>query len=189
MVAGIVAVAIGWMPYVVVAGAVAAVTAITLAVVARRRAARTGVHDPRAGVGLLMGCIGLLTCIAGILLTFVVVDALERFSDPAPHMAEIRECRTVDGLTTAEVAVTATGEPRSEGDSADFTVEVHFVRAGTDNVLSTSRLELDDVAVGTTSTATATRRTSEAGSGTATSIECVVGEVNGPYPFGVDFGW
>jgi hypothetical protein len=189
MLAGIVAVAVGWMPYVVAVGAVAAVAAIALAVVARRRAARTGLHDPRAGVGLLMGCIGLLTCVAGVLLTIVFVDALDRFGDPAPHRAEISDCRTVDGLTTAEVALTATGEPGGTGDAADFTVEVHFVRSGTDNVLATSRLELDDVAIGTSSTATTTRRTSESGAGTGASIDCIVAAVHGPYPFGVDFGW
>lgn len=185
MAAGIVAVAVGWMPFVVAVGAIAAIVAIACGLVARRRATG-GSSDPRAGVGLVTGMIGLVACVPGAILTVTVVDALDRYQHPAAHRAEITDCSVAGGLATAGVSVTS--DERVDG-SADFVVEVRFVRRGTDNVLRSARVEVDDVPAGESRTATITRRVAASGGSGAPAIECLVGDVNGPYPFGIDIGW
>ncbi len=185
MALGIVGVVLGWMPYVVVAGAIASLLAIVFATVVRRRASG-GAPDPRSGVGLLTGAIGLVVAVAGVFLTFVVDDALDRYQHPAPHRAEVTACSTTGGLASADIEITS--ERGADDGAADFTVLLWFVRAGTDNVLASASLELDDVEPGDTATASASRRIADS-AGSAPAVDCVIGEVNGPFPFGLDVGW
>jgi hypothetical protein len=73
MVLGIVAVAIAWIPFVVVAGAIAAVLALVFGILAIRRSGPSGAGRSRAVVGVITGGSGLLAAALGTVLTFVVL--------------------------------------------------------------------------------------------------------------------
>jgi hypothetical protein len=175
MVLGVIAIAVGWLPYVAVVGAICAVLAIVLGITARRRSSRSGVDANRARVGLTTGVIGVAVAAVGIAFTFVVAGALDRYTNPNAHKATITSCEA-DG----EVA-TATGELRNLGTTeADFTVRVAFVRGGTDNSHRTGTVEVSDVEAGATGAFEVTVNVALEG------VECRVADVDGPLPFGLD---
>lgn len=176
MVLGIVAIGIGWFPYVAVAGAVCGVLAIALGIAARRRAGTPG--SPTAGrarVGIVTGAVGLGVAALGLVFTVVVTRALDRYTNPEPNEAVITSC------TTEEGRVTAAGELTNLGSAgAGFTVRVAILRPGTDNVHRTASVELDDVGPG------ATERFDLTAEVALDDVECEVLEVDGPLPFGLD---
>jgi hypothetical protein len=176
MVLGIVAVGIGWMPYLAVAGAICALTAIGLGVSARRRAGGAAAAPNSARVGIITGAVGLLVAAVGIAFTVLVARALDRYVDPQPNRATIESCRS-DG----EGTVTAAGQLTNLGDDdGDFTVRIAVVRAGTDSVHRTGRVELDDVGPAETVPFELTLRAA------LDDAECRIEAVDGPLPFGLD---
>src|SRR5690606_38219966 len=98
LVLGIVAIALSWMPFLVAVGAVCAVLAIVLGVVARRATPR----DPRgfAGVGIVLGAAAVVVCALGVFLTVRVVDEIDAFTDPPDHDVEISRCDRDGGMVT-----------------------------------------------------------------------------------------
>ena len=175
MVLGIAAVATAWLPFVVVIGLVAAVLAVALGVVGLRRAERTGVRRGPAVVGLVTGGLGLAAGVVGVVLTVVVVRAIDAYDDPNPHEVVLTGCTTAAGATTAEGSLTNLGE--TEG---DFVVRVEFLRTGTDNVRRRARVTLDDVPAGTTEPFAVERPVG------VEEVSCRIGAVTGPLPFGLD---
>lgn len=177
MVLGIIAVALGWLPFVVVVGAIAAVLALVLGFTGRRRARASGVGGAFALTGLITGAVGAVVCVAGVLFTAAILQAFDRFENPEPHSATITSC------TRSGDEVTALGELTNLGDdAADFSVRVHFVRAGTDNPQRQALVELDEVAPGTARSFEVTRAVSLA------AVDCIVGSVRGALPYGIDPG-
>ena len=177
LVLGIVGVSLGWLPFVFVLGAIAAVLAIIFGVVGRRRSAVTGTGRGFSIAGLVMGLVGLVVCILGVVFTSAFVDALDRYENPAAHEAEIVAC-DADGTTrTAEFAITNLDDV-----SATYTVRIDFVRDGTDNVQRQALVDVDEVAPGDTVRYSVSRRIEIA------DVGCVIREVHGPLPFGVDPG-
>lgn len=175
MVLGIVAVAVGWIPYVAIGGGICAVLAIVLGVGAARRASRAGVETNRARVGITTGAIGLVVVAVGIAFTVVVARALDRYANPQPNETEITSCAT-DGD-----AATASGELVNLGSTtADFTVRIDFVRAGTDNAHRTGTVELRDVGAGAMASFELTVALS------LDDVDCRIADVDGPRPFGLD---
>ena len=175
MVLGIVAVAIGWLPYAAIAGAICAVLAIAFGGTALRRGSRAGFDSNRARVGLTTGAIGLAVAAVGIVFTVIVARAFDRYSNPNPNETTITRC-VADG----DVA-TATGTLVNLGaTTADFTVRLEFLRAGTDNTQRTGTVELRDVVAGATASFELTRDV------TLDDVECRVADVDGPLPFGLD---
>ncbi|HUV17858.1 MAG TPA: DUF4190 domain-containing protein, partial [Ilumatobacteraceae bacterium] len=85
MVLGIVAVAIAWIPFVVVVGAIAALLALAFGIIAIRRSGPSGAGRSRAVVGVITGASGLLAAGLGTLLTFVVLDVYDSYLNPPPH--------------------------------------------------------------------------------------------------------
>ncbi len=92
-------------------------------------------------------------------------------------MVEVSSCRPDDGAWIAEGTIT-----NLEADRRSYILTVEFVRPGTDNVWTRVRVEVDEVDPGA-STEFGVRR--QVG---LDEVECVVGEVDGPAPFGLDIG-
>jgi hypothetical protein len=174
MVLGIVAVAIAWIPFVVVVGAIAAVLALVFGTLALRRSGPEGAGRSRAVIGVITGGCGLLAAALGAVLTFVVLDVYDSYLNPTSHEAVITSCEVVGSRAIA------TGRLENLGDdTSDFSVLVGFVRPGTDNPHRTTRVTLDDVEAGTSAPFDAERQIE------LDDVDCVVVEVTGPLPFGL----
>jgi len=174
MVLGIVAVAIAWIPFVVVVGAIAAVLALTFGIIAIRRSGPSGAGRSRAVVGVITGGSGLLAAALGTVLTFVVLDVYDSYLNPPPHETVITSCEVVGSRAIA------TGRLENLGDdTSDFSVLVGFVRPGTDNPHRTTRVTLPDVEAGASAPFDAERQVE------LDEVDCIVIEVTGPLPFGL----
>jgi hypothetical protein len=174
MVLGIIAIAISWLPFVVVLGAVAALLALTFGAVGVRRSSESGVGRSRAVVGLVTGACGLAVAVLGAILTVVVLDVYDAYLDPGPNDAAITSCEIVGSRAMASGTLENLGT-----DTADFSVLVGFVEAGDDTPRHTARVELDDVGPGRTSEFQVERQVE------LDEVECIVVEVTGPLPFGL----
>ena len=125
--------------------------------------------------GLATGALGALLCVVGVILSVAVVDAVDRYENPAAHEATITSCELDGG--TARV----TGEiVNLDDDEADFTVQITFARAGTDNAHRSARAFIDDVAPGDSASFELSRQVS------LDEVDCIITDVTGPLPFGLD---
>jgi hypothetical protein len=175
MALGIVAIAISWLPFVVALGVVAALLAIGFGTVGVRRAGPSGNGRGRAVVGLATGASAIVAASIGVALSIIVLDAYDAYLEPAPHEATVTDCTLAGSRAGARGTIENLGT-----DAADFSVLVGFVRAGTDNAHGTARATLDDVAPGEIRTFEVQRQVDLA------AVDCIVIEVNGPLPFGVE---
>jgi hypothetical protein len=175
MVLGIVAVATAWIPFVTVVGIGAAVAALAFGAAGMRRASRTGAPRDPAIVGLVTGGLGLLAGVIGVLLSVVIVRAIDAYDDPNPNEVAVTTCRTAGGSTTAEGSLTNLGTT-----VGDFVVRIEFSPAGTDDVRQRARVTLDDVPAGGTARFTVERAIG------IDDVTCRPGTVTGPLPFGLD---
>jgi hypothetical protein len=173
MVLGIIAVAIAWLPFIVVLGLIAAVLALVFGAAGVRRSTRTGAGRSRAIVGLVTGASGLVAAALGIVLTFAVLEVYDDYVDPPPHEVVIDACDVVGSRAIASGTLENLGT-----DPADFSVLIGFVRRGTDNPHRTDRVLLDDVEPGQRSEFDAERQVD------LDEVDCIVIEVTGPLPFG-----
>ena len=174
MVSGIIAVAVAWLPFIVVLGVIAAVLAIVSGAIGVRRSERSGVGRSRAVVGLVTGACGLAAGALGAVLTFVVLDVYDAYVDPGPHDVAITSCEIVGARAIA------TGTLENLGpEPADFSVQIGFVRPGTDNPHRSARTLLDDVEPGRRSPFEVERQVD------LDDVDCIVLEVTGPLPFGL----
>ncbi len=174
MVLGIVAIAIAWMPFVVVIGAVAALLALAFGILAIRRSGPSDAGRSRAVVGVITGACALLAAALGTVLTFLVLDVYDSYLNPPPHETAITSCEVVGSRAIA------TGRLENLGDdTSDFSVLIGFVRPGTDNPHRTTRVTLDDVEPGTSAPFDAERQVE------LDDVDCIVVEVTGPLPFGL----
>jgi hypothetical protein len=174
MVLGIIAVAIAWLPFIVVLGAVAAVLALVFGAMGVRRAGSSGVGRSRAIVGLVTGASGVVVAVLGVALTVIVLDVYDAYLDPVDHETSITTCEVVGSRATATGVLT-----NLDDEAADFSVLVGFVRPGTDNPHRTSRAVLDDVEPGGSSEFEVARQVE------LDEVDCIVIDVTGPLPFGV----
>ncbi len=174
MVLGIIAVAIAWLPFIVVVGAAAGILAIVFGTVGLRRAGPAGDGRSRATVGLVTGASALVVAILGIVLTFTVLDVYDAYVDPGPNEITVTSCEIVGSRASASGTLTNLGT-----EAADFSVLIGFVRPRTDNPHRTSRVVLDDVAAGEGAKFEAESQVD------LDEVECIVIEVTGPLPFGL----
>ena len=174
MILGIIAVATAWLPFIVVFGAIAAILAVAFGVIGLRKSQMSGVGRSRAIVGLITGGSGLLAAVLGIVLTVIVLDVYDAYVDPAAHDIEITSCSIAGSRATAVGILT-----NLDDTTADFSVLVGFVRPGTDNPDRESRIDVDDVAAGSSVEFTVERQVS------LDAVDCIVLDVNGPLPFGL----
>lgn len=175
MVLGIIAVAIAWMPFIVVFGAIAAVLAVVFASVALRRSGPSDAGRSRAVVGLVTGGCGLVAAVFGAVLTFVVLDVYDTYVNPPPHEATITSCEIVGSRAIASGRLSNLGDSTS-----DFSLLIGFVRPGTDNPHRSELVAIDDVAAGDSTTFEAQSQVD------LDEVDCVILEVTGPLPFGIE---
>ena len=103
MILGIIAVSIAWMPFIVVRRRDLCVPRD----VARRHRTRalTPAAAPDSGfaiAGLATGALGGALCVVGVIFSVAVVDAVERYENPAEHEATVTSCE-LDGSTAASM--------------------------------------------------------------------------------------
>lgn len=175
MALGIVAVAISWLPFVVVLGFVAALLAIAFGTIGLRRAGTTGDGRGRAIAGIATGASAIVAATIGVALSIITLNAYDEYLEPVAHEVAITECTLVGSRATAQGTIENLG-----ADAADFSVLVGFVRVGTDNEHRTARATLDDVAPGERRTFEVQRQVE------LEAVDCLVVDVNGPLPFGVE---
>jgi hypothetical protein len=169
MVCGIVALVIAWIPFLGVAGLIAAVVGLALSVPAMRRSRPSGTRRGIAITGLVTSSIGIALGVVGIVLSVYLVRAIDRFDDPGPHEAVVTSCRE-DGRR-----VLAEGRVTNRSDSTrDYSVHVELGFADDEWVT------VEDVPAGGTGEFTARAV------GSLTSDGCEVVAVRGPAPFGLD---
>lgn len=177
MVLGIVSLTIGWVPFVFAIGIVLAILAIILGSIAIRRGRRRGAATGPAIAGLVTGLVGIAVGVVGLVFTIVFVRAIDEYDNPVANDAEITACeRDPDtDLVTASGTITNLGDV-----SADFSIRIEFVRDGTDNAHSRTRVSIEDVRPGETRTFAATRAVD------LDDVDCRIRSVDGPLPFGVE---
>lgn len=162
LVLGVVAMTVGWVPFVSFVMLAVAIVAIGLGV--RRR------HGSGSAVaGIVTGSVGLVFSLAGVWLSVVIVTSIAAFERPGAHEAEITECVEVDGVTRATGTIT-----NLESNEASYTVTITF--DGT----STASTSVDDVAPGDEVVFVVEEDLRYA------ELECRIDEINGPRPFGLD---
>ncbi len=181
MVLGIIAIGLGWLPFIFALAAISGVLAVVLGLRARRQAKtpgpQFGVGSGMATAGLVLGPLGLLACVGGLIFSIVMVTAIDRFENPAANNTSITSCERDGNDVSAQGELTNTSD-----DTASFTVRVSFVRPGTDNQRRQANVIVSDVEPNETRSFEAVR------SVTLEEVDCIIGSVRGELPFGVDPG-
>lgn len=177
MVLGIIALAVGWLPYLFVVGAIAAVLAIVFGWIGLRRARTTAGPTGPSVTGLITGVTGIAAVALGAVLTVVVTDALDDFENPEPHTIDITSCDVDDGSARVAGLLTNTGDS-----TGSYSIELAFVRPATDNAQRSGRVDVDDLGPGDSTTFELVRAVQ------LDDVECRVVSVDGPLPFGLDLG-
>ena len=174
MVCGIVSVVLGWVPVLFAVGAVLAVLAIIFGIVGLRRARRSGRRRGLAITGLVTGAVGVPMAVVGLVLTIVLVRAVDRYENPPASTTSIGSCVVEAGRARAE------GELRNDGDRASkFTVYVQF------HALPSGRTIERPASVPSTAPGRNLAVRRQPGL-EADDVECKVTAVNGPLPFGLE---
>ena len=178
MVLGIIGLSISWMPVLVVPGAICALLGATFGIIAWRR--RRPENRSFAITGVVTGGAGLVMVGVGVWTTAVVFNAVDDFENPPRYEVAITTCAVGDSTLAVGGTIENVG-----GRSSDYRI---IVRVPGERALSFNEvvIEVDDVAVG------AVREFNETfplplNGGTGTdAVECTVGDVTGPLPFGLD---
>lgn len=165
---------LGWVPFVFVLAAGAAITSIVFGVLGLKTAGRhDGYGRNFAVAGLALSPVALAVCVGGFFFTKAVVREIRDFVDPGPHAIFVQQPCTVDG---GRATVRGTIHNLDSGDH-DYRIIVEFSSTTTTKSATASvRNVVPD--------ATAPWSTSAAISGSA--VKCTVTDVFGPMPFGVD---
>ena len=171
--AGVVAISIGWVPFLCVLGAAAGAVAVVLGVRARRWAPTAG----DGGAAVATGSVGLALAVVGVVASVVLVREVTRFEDPGEHVAELSSCRRDGGATVASGTIR-----NLEGSSRDYVVEVRFSEAGPASLPRTGSVRVDDVPAGGSSDFRVEQPLAYR------ELDCAVVEVTGPPPFGLEPG-
>jgi hypothetical protein len=175
LVTGIVACALGWVPIFAFLAVLAGVTALVLGLNARRTARRRG--GARAGMATaatVLGAVGIAVSAVGIVLSVVLIRAVQRYEDPADHNAAITTCVLTDDLVTAAGSITNTSDS-----PASFTLRLSLARGDGDRRRKV--VSIDDLAAGASRTFEASGFPDGDG-----DPACEIERVRGPLPWGID---
>lgn len=174
-VAGIAGVVLGWVPFVFVFGAGAAVVAVVFGVLGLKAAKRQDGHGRGFAVaGLALSPCALAICVGGFFFTRAVMREVRDFVDPGPHELVVEQPCTIGGGRA-----TLHGTIRNLDDGThDYRIMVEFNTAADDS--KTTTVPVRDVHPG--ETASWSSSTDIAGS----AVTCAVTDVFGPAPFDVD---
>ncbi len=176
-VTGISAVVLGWVPFVFVVAACAAIAAIVFGVLGLKAARRQdGYGRGFAVAGLVLAPCALAVCVGGFFFTRAVVRELRDFVDPGPHTLFVEQpCTIADGRATLH------GTIRNLDDrNHDYRLIVEFQNPSDDKKLAT--IAVRDVSPGDTVD------WSSSAAIAGTSVTCRVTDVFGPAPFDIDEG-
>jgi hypothetical protein len=164
MVAGVVALAISWIPFVFVIGVCCALVAIVVGVQGRRDPSMRGAST----AGIATGCAALVLAAGGAWLSVVVFRSAASFENPGRHDTVLDECAQVGDGTRATGSVT-----NLEDDTRSYVITVEFEPG------RSSQIEVDDVAANETGDFVIDE------DDVFNDLDCSITKVNGPYPFGV----
>ncbi len=176
-VTGISAVFLGWVPFVFVAAAAAAIAALVFGVLGLKASRRQGGYGRGFAVaGLVLAPCALAVCVGGFFFTKAVVRELRDFVDPGPHELFVEQpCTIADGRATLR------GTIRNLDDrDHDYRLIVEFKSPSDSKKLST--IAVRNVGPGDTAD------WSSSAAIIGTSVTCRVTDVFGPAPFDIDKG-
>jgi hypothetical protein len=171
---GVCGVALGWIPFVFVIAAAAALCAIVFGVLGVRAARHhDGYGRGFAITGLVLSPFALAICVAGFFFTRAIVREFRDFIEPGPHELFVeRPCTLANGLATLH------GTIRNVDDRThSYRIAVRFT-SPPDHSEATS-VRVPDVA------ADETAPWSVSAPVAADTVSCEVTEVFGPMPFNV----
>ncbi len=171
---GVISVAIGWIPVVLVVGGLLAVLALVFGGIGLGRSRTVGRGRGFAIAGLVTGGVGLLAAGVGVVLTVLLWNAVERYENPVDHVASEPVCELVGNR------VRGSGSIENLDDSTgSFTMIIDVTRAASGVPVTTVRVRIDDVAPGEIRPYDFSHRV------TATDVDCQIVDVKGPLPLGV----
>ena len=168
---GIASVVVGWVPFIFVLAAGAAVAAIVFGILGLRHARRNeGAGRSFAITGVILGPIGLAVCVGGLFLTLLVWHEFDHYVHPGPHRLVIGACAVDNGQATL------TGTIRNDDHrDHDYNIVVEFVPNSGKSHRTT--VTLRDLGAGDTADWTASIPL------TSSDVSCRVVDVFGPKPF------
>ncbi|HEY7627042.1 MAG TPA: DUF4190 domain-containing protein [Ilumatobacteraceae bacterium] len=171
-VTGLVSVVVGWVPFVFVLAAAAAVMALVFGVIGLKTARRHDDHGRGFAItGIVLAPIGLAVCVGGFFFTLYVLDEFRDFIEPGPHQLIVDQPCTVTGARA-----TLHGSIRNLDDHQhDYRIEVEFTSTTDDTKVTT--VAVRDVA------ADGTADWSASATIDGSSVQCRVRDVFGPFPF------
>jgi hypothetical protein len=174
MVTGISAVALGWVPFVFVLAACAAIAAIVFGVLGLKSAKRNdGYGQGFAVAGLTLAPVALLVCVGGFFFTQVVLREVRKYIEPGPHELFVQQpCTVADGTATLHGTIRNLDDHRR-----DYRIQVDFDSGAN---TATSSVPVVDVDPGKSVPWTSTAQV------VGTPVTCRVSKVYGPLPFNVD---
>ena len=123
----------------------------------------------------ITGALAAVLCVVGVIFSIAVVDAVDRYDNPAENRASITTCE----LDASSAHVVGTIENLDDVE-ADFTIQIAFTRPGTNNPHRVARAFVDNVAPGEAAEFELTRQVG------LSDVDCVITDVTGPLPFGLD---
>lgn len=172
---GLAAVVLGWVPFVFVFAAGAAITAFVFGIIGLKNARLQGGYGRGFAItGLVLSPIALGVCVGGFFFTKVVVRELNDFIEPGPHQVSIEQPCTVDsGRATARGTI-----HNLDDQSHDYRIVVDFTIPGDRTRSATAKA--DNVRPDATASWSSTTDV------TGTSVTCKVSDVSGPLPFDID---
>jgi hypothetical protein len=186
-VVGLISLLGAWVPFVFVVAAVGAVVALVLGISASRQLGSTGDGRGYAITGTVLGVAALLMCVAGFLLTRVVLREVGKFVEPGEHRIEITKCETetasadslppnIQVLTPRLVTLQGT-ITNLEAETRSYTVMVEYT--GSNDDTQTDTVSVRDVPPGESADFEA-----NAFVVTGAEVRCAITDVLGPFPFG-----
>jgi hypothetical protein len=168
------AVAIGWIPFIFVLAAAAAIAAVVFGILGLKRARQhDGYGRGFAITGLALSPVALAVCVGGFFFTRAVLREFRDFFGPGPHELFVDQpCTLSDGRATLH------GTIRNLDDvTHDYRIAVDFT-GDDDSDSATARVN----AVAPNASEPWSSSVEIAGD----SVECKVTDVFGPFPFEVD---
>lgn len=174
MVTGISAVALGWVPFVFVVAAGAAIVAFVFGILGLKTAKQhDGYGRGFAIAGLALSPVALAVCVGGFFFTKAAVREFRDFIEPGPHELFVeRPCTLDNGRATFNGTIR-----NLDHESRDYRIFIDFNGPGGD---ASSTVPIHDVAPGETAP------WSSSVSFDSSSVECKVTDVFGPIPFDID---